>query len=280
MRTLQHVVIGRMDIALLDDAHGLFLVLVKEVEQELFVRKVECIDGLLVLVLMEDIAIRVVVRPLDVIDVLDALDVHRETLEAVRDFRCDRAHILAADLLEIRELCDLHAVEPDFPAKAPGTERRRLPVVLDEADVVLLRVDAEALEALEVELLDVVRRRLHDDLELMVLIETVRVVAIAAIGRSPRRLDIRDMPRLRAEHAQERRRVHRAGALLHVIRLAENAALLMPELLQRQDDFLKFHWDISSFKNAQAGCCRPQRTCHRHEKSPVPATKMSQGRDL
>ena len=54
-----------------------------------------------------------------------------------------RLAIEAADLLEIGELRDLHAVEPDFPAQAPGAERRRFPVVLDEADVVLARIDAE-----------------------------------------------------------------------------------------------------------------------------------------
>ena len=50
----------------------------------------------------------------------------------------------AADLLEIGELRHLHAVAPHLPAEAPGAERRALPVVLDEADVVQLRVEADA----------------------------------------------------------------------------------------------------------------------------------------
>ncbi len=110
----------------------------------------------------------------------------------------------------------------------------------------LLRVDAKALEARKIELLDIVRRRLHDDLELVVLVKAVRVVSIAAIRRTAGRLDVGDVPRLRAEHTQERGGIHCAGALLHIVRLAENAALLIPELLERQDDFLKFHRDISS----------------------------------
>ena len=61
----------------------------------------------------------------------------------------------AAGLLEVRELRDLHPVEEHLPADSPRAERRRLPVVLLEAEVVLLRVDAEGDEALDVEVLDV-----------------------------------------------------------------------------------------------------------------------------
>ena len=53
----------------------------------------------------------------------------------------------AADLLEVRELRDLHAVQPDLPAEAPGAEGRALPVVLDEADVVLEQVEPERFRA-------------------------------------------------------------------------------------------------------------------------------------
>ena len=52
------------------------------------------------------------------------------------------------DLLEIRELRDLEAVEEDLPADAPRAERRRFPVVLLEAHVVLPGVDAAGLERL------------------------------------------------------------------------------------------------------------------------------------
>ena len=59
--------------------------------------------------------------------------------------------IVAADLLEIGELADLHAVAPDLPAEPPGAERRAFPVVLDEADVVQVHVDADGFERAEVE---------------------------------------------------------------------------------------------------------------------------------
>ena len=56
------------------------------------------------------------------------------------------AHSKPRDLLEVGELRDLHAVAPALPAEPPGAERRALPVVLDEADVVQLRVDADRVE--------------------------------------------------------------------------------------------------------------------------------------
>ena len=84
----------------------------------------------------------------EVVDVLDALDVHGEPLEAVGQLARDRPAVEAADLLEVGELRHLHAVAPDLPAQAPGAQRRALPVVLDEADVVQQRVDAERVEAL------------------------------------------------------------------------------------------------------------------------------------
>ena len=136
---------------------------------------------------------------------------------------------------------DLEAVEPHLPAEAPGAERRRLPVVLDEAHVVLERLGAERAQRLEVEVLDVERARLEDHLELVELLQAVRVLAVAAVRGPARRLDERDVPRLGTERAQERRRVERAGADLRVVRLHDQAAALGPEPLQREDDVLEGH---------------------------------------
>ena len=61
----------------------------------------------------------------------------------------------AADLLEVGELRHFHAVQPHFPAQAPGAERRVLPIVLDEAHVVLLQVEAERFQRAEVQIEDV-----------------------------------------------------------------------------------------------------------------------------
>ena len=65
------------------------------------------------------------------------------------------------------------------------------------------RIDPEALEALQIQLLNIIRGGLHDDLKLMVLIQTIRIVTVAPVRRTARRLDIGDVPRLGAQDAQE-----------------------------------------------------------------------------
>src|SRR5712692_1223138 len=103
---------------------------------------------------MVDIAVGHARRPDEIEDALLPLQVHRQALQAIGDFAEHRLACESAYFLEVGELRDLHAVEPDFPAQAPGTERRRFPVVLDEADVVLLRVDSQVLEGIQVDLLN------------------------------------------------------------------------------------------------------------------------------
>ena len=105
---------------------------------------------------------------------VDALNVHGEPLEAVRDFARNGVAVKTADLLEIGKLRNFHAVAPNFPAKTPGAERRALPIVLDEANVIQRRIDADGIETREIELLDIRRRRLHDDLKLVVVLQPVR----------------------------------------------------------------------------------------------------------
>jgi hypothetical protein len=153
----------------------------------------EVVGGLLLLVLEEDVAIgerilrlRIVER--QVVDAVEAEHIHGEAFEAVGELARDRAHVEAADLLEVGELRDFHAVAPDFPAEAPGAKRRVLPVVLDEADVVDCGVDADLVEAFEIEILNVGRVRLQDDLVLVIVLQPVGVLAIAAILRPARGL--------------------------------------------------------------------------------------------
>ena len=70
-----------------------------------------------------------------------------QPLEPVGDLRGNQIQIDAAALLEVRELRDLQSVEHHLPADAPRAERRRLPVVFFELDVVLAEIDADRLEA-------------------------------------------------------------------------------------------------------------------------------------
>ena len=123
------------------------LAVIEGIEQRVDVGFLEVVLRLLDLVLVIHVAIRDAterpVGPDEVEDALDILQVHREPLEAVGDLARHGPAFEAADLLEVGELRDFHAIEPDFPADAPGAERRRLPVVLDETDVVHFRIDAD-----------------------------------------------------------------------------------------------------------------------------------------
>src|SRR5208282_5060009 len=162
---------------------------------------------------------------------LDTLDIHRQPFEPVSQLGRDRIAFDPTDLLEISELTDLHAVEPNLPAEPPGAQGRALPIILDKANVVPAGIDPDSGEAREVELLAVRRRRLQDDLELIVLLHTVGVFAITAVGRPARGLDIRSAPRLGPKGAECRGRMEGAGPDFDVVGLEDNAALLCPEAL-------------------------------------------------
>src|SRR5207237_10552132 len=82
------------------------------------------------------------------------------------------------------------------------------------------------------------RRRLEDDLVLVVVLEAERVLAVAAVARADHGLDVRRPPRLRAETAQEGGRIHRPGAELGVVRLHQDALALGPVGLERADPAL------------------------------------------
>src|SRR6185295_2893163 len=111
----------------------------------------------------------------------------------------------ARDLLEIGELRHLHAVAPALPAESPRAERRAFPIVLDETDVVRFLIDADPGERLQIKLLNVSRRRLQDRLELVIVLQPVRVLAVATVLRTARGLHVSGLPRLRPERAQSRR---------------------------------------------------------------------------
>src|SRR5579872_7234197 len=213
-------------------------------KQQRRIRIFEIEARIFLLGLFEDIAIgdafgAVASVEIDVVDALDALYIGGEAFEAVGEFARDRRAFDAGDLLEIGELRHFHAVAPAFPAQPPGAERRALPVVLDETNVVQAGVDADGFQRIEIELLQIVRRWLQDDLELIIMLQPVRILAIAAVLGPARGLYIGGAPRLRAQRAQSRGRVKRAGADLHVVRLQNDAALPRPIALQGQDQALK-----------------------------------------
>ncbi len=142
-------------------------------------------------------------------------------------------------MLEVSELGDLHAVHHHLPADAPCADGRAFPVVFLELEVVLAEIDADGFQRLKIQLLHVDRRRLQDELKLGVAEEAVGVLAVAAVGGTPRGLRIADLIRLGPQHAQKGLRRHGARAHFHVVGLLEDAAALRPKALQAEQKLLK-----------------------------------------
>src|SRR5690606_9098553 len=240
---LAHLVVGRQRQAGLDQLQGLGLAGVEAVEQLGHVGVLEVVGALLALVLQEHVAVGHHAlrpdRPDQVVDVVAVLQVHAQPLKAVGDLAQHRPALQAAGLLEVGELGDLHAVEPDLPAQAPGAERGRFPVVLDQAQVVHQRIDPEFLQRAEVELDDVVRVGLHHHLVLVVVLQAVGVLAVAPVGGAARGLHVGRVPRLGPDRTQEGGRMEGAGADLQVERLDQHAALRRPVRVEAGDQFLE-----------------------------------------
>ncbi len=96
-----------------------------------------------------------------------------------------------------------------------------------------------AFEASQILIDHVVGRRLQNHLQLLMLVEPVRIFAIAPVGGTAARLNIRDAIRLRPQHAQERFGTHRARPHLHVVRLLDDRAAVGPIALQFENRILK-----------------------------------------
>ena len=69
------------------------------------------------------------------------------------------------------------------------------------------QVKAKLLQGIQIEILDVLRRRLQDYLELIVALETVGVLAVAAVGRAAGRLNVGAVMRLGSDSPEEGHRV-------------------------------------------------------------------------
>src|SRR3984893_3160209 len=103
----------------------------------------------------------------------------------------------------------------------------------------LLKIDSNRGEALEVNVLDINRRRFEDDLKLQVLVQPVGILAAAPVGGPTDRLRVRDAIRGRSEHAKESFGVHGPCPDFHIVRLLQHTALPPPKLRQFQKQILK-----------------------------------------
>ena len=198
-------------------------------EQHGSVSVFKIVGRLLDFVLVEHVAVghatRAAVGPDNVVETLDALQVHRQALEPVGNLAGYWPAIEAAHL-KVGELGDFHAVQPDFPAQAPGTQRGGFPVVFNEANVVDQRVESQCAQTPQIQLLHIGRRRLDHHLELVVVLQPERVVAIATISGPAGGLHIGGAPGLGPNGAQKGGGVKGARAHLHVIGLQNHAAAL------------------------------------------------------
>jgi len=110
-----------------------------------------------------------------------------------------------------------------------------------EPDVMVPGVDADGLETIEVDLLHFVGRRFEDHLQLVMLEQAIGILSEPAVIRTARRLDIRHVPRRRAQHPQQCFRMRGAGTDLEIERLLNQAALRGPKLLQLENQVLERH---------------------------------------
>ena len=241
MGALQTIIIRGPKQSLSGETKAFGLKLVEVLTVHGGVTLIKIIARLLDFVLMVDLAVGHMLVPLDVIDGIFPLQVHGQAFQTIGELRADGRKIDPANLLEIGELRHFHAVQPHFPAKPPRAEGRRLPVVFDEADVMLFLMDPQCTKAAKVEILHIVGRGLQNDLKLEIVLKPIGVFAIPPVRGTPRRLHIGHTPRLRPDNPQKRRRVKRAGTTFYIHRLSDDASPARPIALQSENHILKIH---------------------------------------
>jgi len=241
VRALQHLVVRRQQREPLfflivrpggQQALAFFLVQLEHLPQRRDVRHLEVVNRKLQLVGAPHIGIGKAWCPFDVVHAVGSLQECHQALHAVGQFGGHQVQVHTATLLEVGELRNLQAVHHHLPADAPGAERGRFPVVFLEFDVVLSQVDADGLQAAEILLDDIARRRFQNDLQLLVLVKTVGILRVTAISRTAAGLDVRHPVRLGPQHAEEGLRAHGPGADFHIVRFLNDAAAVGPVLLE------------------------------------------------
>src|SRR3546814_6241145 len=88
----------------------------------------------------------------------------------------------------------------------PRTQRRAFPIVLDEANIVHAEIDPDRGQAAQIDILNVRRAGFEHHLILVIMLEPVGILAVAAVGRAAARLNEGGIPRIGAERTQRRDR--------------------------------------------------------------------------
>ena len=181
MAALQHIIISGDQRITLQRAGALALVGVEDAAQCLDIGDIKIIAAMLNFIAEHHIAIIDAIQPVDFPSRFFPLQRQHDALNAVSDLNADGVEVHAARLLEIGELRDLLPIQPDFPAQPPSAQSRRLPVVLDEANIMLALIDAQRLQRSQIKLLRIARIGLEDHLILVILLHAIRVLAKAAV---------------------------------------------------------------------------------------------------
>src|SRR5215510_14769225 len=105
------------------------------------------------------------------------------------------------------------------------------------------------------------------------LMQPVRILAIAPVLGPARRLHVRGAPGLRPERAQERRRVRRARAHFEIVGLQQGATLRAPVALERGDDLLKAEHPWRVWREGLDFTGRSARRATSNRGSPLPSMK-------
>ncbi len=233
------MVIGGQDEVFVQQSKTFGLHIVEVALEHFFIGGFVVIGRVLPFGFLEHVAVGGVAAEIELKDVIFILFEHCESFESVGNFARHRLAIDAADLLKIGELRNLHSVAAHFPAESPSAERRAFPIVLDEFDIMLLRLEPKLIEAFHIKLADVRRRWFKDHLKLVIMLQSIGVFAIAAIVGSARGLDIGGFPRFLSERAQSGSGVEGSGAHFDIVGLEQHTAFLAPKFLQSEDHILE-----------------------------------------
>ena len=239
MRCDHTLVIGRQGKTCLQTAAALLARIVKMGKKPLDICHFKMVFGKLVLTLFVYIGIGrdtlTFLTPDDIEDRFDTLKIHRQPLRTIGNLHCNRITGDPPYLLEVGKLRHFHPIKPDFPAQTPGTQGRRLPVILHKTDIMILKLQPQILQGFEIELLDIIRTGFDQCLKLIVGAQPIGIFAVAPIGWSPAWGDISGTPWFAVEASQQCRRVEGSCACRDVVGLYDIAPLLRPELLQLEE---------------------------------------------
>src|SRR5271156_1980014 len=96
----------------------------------------------------------------------------------------------------------------------------------------LLQIDSDSGQACKIEVLYICGRRLEYHLKLRVLVKSIGIFTVTAVGRTPARLRVYDAIWLRAQNPQKGFRMHRARSNFDVVGLLQNAIARSPVMFK------------------------------------------------